>query len=99
MMDTVASVIFPLLLVVAVVLAMRGEDSRLRRRARRYRQLQLEGIEQLRRDPFPEEKAVAGGFLREPSGARAAGDDVLRQELHRAREHMTQSGKGAPCLP
>ena len=60
------------MLVIALVLALRQEDMRLRRRARRYRQLELEGIEQLRRDPFPEEMAVAGGFLREPDGAPAA---------------------------
>lgn len=75
-MEMVASVIFPLVLVVGVVLALRREDIRLRRRARRYRQLEHEGIEQLRRDPFPEDKAVEGGFLREPDGARTNGDDV-----------------------
>lgn len=96
-MDVIASAVFPLLLVVAVVLAMRGEDSRLRRRALRYRQLQLEGIEQLRRDPFPEEKAVGGAFLREPDGAPAAGDDILREELRRARQHMTKR-REATCL-
>jgi hypothetical protein len=98
MMDTIASVIFPLLVVAGLVLALKGEDLRLRRRARRYLQLELEGIEQLRRDPFPEDRAVAGGFLREPDGAPINGDDVLREELHRAREHMIRRGKGAQCL-
>jgi hypothetical protein len=98
MMETVAAAIFPLVLVVALVLALRGEDVRLRRRARRYRQLEFEGIEQLRRDPFPEDMAVDGGFLREPNGTRTEGNDVLREELRRAREHMTGRGKGAQCL-
>jgi hypothetical protein len=87
-MEALASIVFPLVLVVALVVALRREDVRLRRRARRYRQLEFEGIEQLRRDPFPEEKAVAGGFLREPDGAPAAADDILRDELRRARQHM-----------
>ena len=85
---------FPLALVAALVLALRQEDIKLRRRARRYRQLELEGIEQLRRDPFPEERAVAGGFLREPDGAAAAGDDILRDELRRARQHIGQEKGG-----
>ncbi len=97
-METAASVIFPLVLVVGVVLALRREDIRLRRRARRYRQLELEGIEQLRRDPFPEERAVVGGFLRDPDGRPIEADQVLRDELRRAREHMTRTGKGAECL-
>lgn len=98
MMETVASVIFPLLVVAGLVLALKGEDLRLRRRARHYLQLELEGIEQLRRDPFPEDGAVAGGFLREPDGGKTDGDDVLREELRRARKHMTRRGKGAECL-
>ena len=97
-MDAVASAVFPLVLVIALVLVLRGEDVRLRRRARRYRQLELEGIEQLRRDPFPEELAVAGGFLREPDGRPSEADQVLRDELRRARAHMARTGKGAECL-
>ena len=98
-METVALIAFPLVLALAMVLALKREDVRLRRRARRYRQLELEGIEQLRRnDPYPEERAVEGGFLREPNGTRANADDVLREELRRAREHMTRTGKGAECL-
>jgi hypothetical protein len=97
-METIAFVIFPLVIVVGLILALRGEDMRLRRRARRYRQLEHEGIEQLRRDPFPEDGAVAGGFLREPDGAPINGDEVLREELRRAREHMTRRGKEAQCL-
>jgi hypothetical protein len=97
-METAASIIFPLALAVALILGLRHEDIRLRRRARRYRQLELEGIEQLRRDPFPEQMTVEGGFLREPNGTRTEGNDVLREELRRAREHMTGRGKGAQCL-
>jgi hypothetical protein len=96
-MESIASSVFPLALVVALVFALRHEDIKLRRRARRYRQLELEGIEQLRRDPFPEEKAVAGGFLREPDGGPAAGDDILRAELRRARQHMAKR-REATCL-
>jgi hypothetical protein len=98
-MDAVGSVIFPPVLVIALVVALRREDIRLRRHARRYRQLEMEGIEQLRRgDPFPEERAVEGGFLREANGRPTKADDVLRDELRRARAHMTRSGKGAECL-
>ena len=96
-MESLASVVFPLLLVAALVVALRQEDIKLRRRARRYRQLELEGIGQLRRDPFPEEKAVAGGFLREPDGAPAAADEILRDELRRARQH-TAKRREATCL-
>ena len=96
-MENIASILFPLALVTALVLALRQDDIKLRRRARRYRQLELEGIEQLRKDPFPEERAVAGGFLREPHGGPAAGDDILRAELLRARRHMA-TRREATCL-
>ena len=96
-MESIASIVFPLALVAALVLSLRQEDIKLRGRARRYRQLELEGIEQLRRDPFPEERAVAGGFLREPDGAPAAGDDILREELRRVRRHMAKR-REATCL-
>jgi hypothetical protein len=101
-----------LLAVVAVLAwsAMR-EDARLRRTARQYRELELEGIEELRRsDPYPEHVAVDGGYLREPDGRAAAADAVLMDEMQRAREHTrrvharrsrTRSprrGKGAKCL-
>jgi hypothetical protein len=78
---------------------VRREDARLRARARRYRQLELEGIEELRRgDPYPEEPAVeGGGYLREPDGRRADSDRVLREELERARAH-TRRRRGAACL-
>jgi hypothetical protein len=98
-METVAFIAFPLVLALAMVVALKREDVRLRRQARRYRQLELEGIEELRRnDPYPEERAAQGGFLREPNGSRANADDVLREELRRAREHMSRKGKGAACL-
>jgi len=79
---------------------VRHEDTRLRRRGRRYRQLELEGIEELpRRDPYPEEPAVeGGGYLLEPDGRRADSDRVLREELERARDHTIRRGKGAACL-
>jgi hypothetical protein len=80
-----------LLVVVAVltVWLIRREDTRLRRKSQRYRELKLEGIEELRRgDPYPEEPPVhGGGWMREPDGRRANADRVLHDELERAREH------------
>jgi hypothetical protein len=109
--ELLALVVVPLLVVAAAAWAMRREDVRLRRRARRYRQLELEGIEELRRtDPYPEHAPVAGGFLREPDGRTADADRVLHDELERAREHTRRAhgrrsrtrslrrGKGASCL-
>jgi hypothetical protein len=100
-----------LLLVGAAAWAMMREDARLRGRARRYRQLELEGIEELRRtDPYPEHAPVRGAFLREPDGSPVDADSVLHEELERVREHTrrvsgrrsrTRSlrrGKGASCL-
>jgi hypothetical protein len=92
--------------------ALRREDAQLERRARRYRQLELEGIEELRQgDPYPEDPAVeGGGYLREPDGRPVDADRVLREELERARDYtrrlrMRRSrgrtlrrGKGAECL-
>jgi hypothetical protein len=112
MVELFAGVAVALLLVAVVVWAVTTEDARLRRRARRYRQLELEGIEELRRDdPFPEQGRVQGGFLREPNGRAADAERVLHEELERAREHTRQEsrrrsrsrslrrrGKGAECL-
>ena len=59
-------------IVAALAWGVTREDARLRRRARRYRELELEGIEELRRDdPYPEHAVVRGAFLREPDGRRA----------------------------
>ena len=90
---------------------LRREDIRLRRAAGRLRQLELEGIEELRAvDPYPEAAEVEGGFLREPDGERAEARTVLHEELDRARRHTralerkrsrsrgTRRGKGAGCL-
>jgi hypothetical protein len=94
--------VIPLAIAVIAWLAwsIRREGKRLRRRARRYRQLELEGIEELRRgDPYPEEPTVEyGGYLREPDGRRADSDQVLREELERARAHTIRRRKGAACL-
>jgi hypothetical protein len=89
----------------------RSEDRRLRRAARRYRELEYEGIEELRpRDPYPEELGVDGGYLREPDGRLADAERVLHEELERAREHTRRlhsnrsrgrslrRGKGSKCL-
>jgi hypothetical protein len=110
--EVLAAVVLALLLLGVAAWAMRREDSRLRRRARRYRQLELEGIEELRRDddPFPEQAPVEGAFLREPNGRPADTARVLHEELERVREHTrrvsgrrsrTRSrrrGKGTECL-
>ena len=108
----------PVAITVAVVAAavvfgvmLRRDDIRLRRAARRLRQLEHEGIEDLQgSDPFPEEAAVEGAFLREPDGERADTRNVLHVELDRARRHTrtlerkrsrsrgTRRGKGAACL-
>ena len=111
MTEVVVLVAAPLLLLTALVWTMRREDRRLRRRARRYRQLEFEGVEQLRRDdPYPESRIVAGAFLREPDGRAADADRVLHEELERAREHTRRAqrrrahararrrGKGPECL-
>jgi hypothetical protein len=98
-MEVLAAVIPPVVLVLALAWAVRREDAKLSRRARRYRQLEFEGIEQLRRDdPYPEEAAVPGAYLREPDGRAVDGDRVLRAELGRAREYTLKRGKGAQCL-
>jgi hypothetical protein len=92
--------------------AIGREDARLKRRARRYRQLEFEGIEELRRnDPYPEDTRVeGGGYLREPDGRRLDADRVLRDELERARDYTRRlrarrsrartlrRGRGAECL-
>lgn len=103
-------------LVVAAALAVwliRREDARLRRESQRYRELRLEGIEVLRRphrgDPYPEEPPVGGGWMREPDGRLADADQVLHEELERARRHTRvlrarsrrrsiTRAKGAECL-
>ena len=112
MLDVVAAVGFPLVLVAVLVWGMAREDARLRRRARRYRELELEGIEELPpyTDPYPEEAESPVGFLREPSGLAADPSRVLHDDLERAREHTRRQaaghlrtrslrrGKGAGCL-
>jgi hypothetical protein len=97
-------------LLVGLGIALRREDTRLRRISRRYRELELEGIEELRRgDPYPEER-VGGSWMREPDGSAADADRVLHEELERARRHTRRLGsarasrrsmtraKGAECL-
>jgi hypothetical protein len=96
-MEAAALILFPVVLLAAVAWAVTREDTRLRRRARRYRQLELEGIEELRRDdPYPEQAAVRGAYLREPDGSATDGDRVLHDELERIRDHTRR--KGAMCL-
>jgi hypothetical protein len=109
--------IFAGVLVVAAVLAVwliRREDVHLRRESQRYRELRLEGIEELRRpghgDPYPEEPSGGSRWMREPDGRVADADRVLYEELERARRHTRQArsarsrrrsvsrAKGTECL-
>jgi hypothetical protein len=104
------AVLVMLLAAVLSVFLIRREGARLRRRSRRYRELELEGIEELRAGDrmYPEEPIVDGGWMREPDGRPADADRVLREELERAREYTrrlriarsrpTRRGKGAECL-
>lgn len=101
-----------LLATVLAVLLIRREGAGLRRRSRRYRELELEGIEELRSADviYPEEPAVDSAWMREPDGRPADANRVLREELARAREHTRRvrsarsrtrpmwRGKGAECL-
>ena len=88
MIETIATAGMGLALVAALALVIRREDARLRRRARRYRQLEHEGIEEIvRDDPFPEQAVVEGGFLCEPSGRQADTQRVLKEELAGTRAH------------
>jgi hypothetical protein len=97
--DTVAAVLLPVVLLLALSWAVTKEDAKLRRRARRYRELELEGLDELRRnDPYPEAAIVRGAFLREPDGRAVDAERVLRDELHSAREYTLRRRKGAECL-
>ena len=112
MTGTIAAVAGPLLLIAAFVALARREDVRLTRRARRFRQLELEGIEAIpaATDPYPEAAAVNGAFLREPDGHAADTERIMREELGRLRGRTSQAhaarsrtrslrrGRGAACL-
>ena len=98
-MEAVVAILFPTVLVLALVRGVTREDAKLRRRARRYRELELEGIDELRRDdPYPEAAIVRGAFLREPDGRAVDAERVLREELRNAREYTLRRRKGAQCL-
>lgn len=98
-MEAVGAIAFATLLALALGWGVTREDARLRRRARRYRELELEGIEELRRgDPYPEEAAIRGAFLREPDGRETDADRVLHEELRRARDYTLRRGRRAGCL-
>jgi hypothetical protein len=107
----VAEIALVVVLIALLAAFTRSEDTRLRRAARRYRELEYEGIEELRpRDPYPEDMSIDGGFLREPDGRPADAERVLHEELERAREHTRRvyskrsrrrslrRGKGSECL-
>jgi hypothetical protein len=106
-----AEVAMIVVLIALLAAFARSEDTRLRRAARRYRELEYEGIEELRpRDPYPEDVSIDGGYLREPDGRPADAERVLHEELERAREHTRRvhikrsrrrslrRGKGSECL-
>jgi hypothetical protein len=98
-MEIVAAVVLVIVLLLALGWGVTREDSKLRRRARRYRELELEGIDELRRDdPYPEAAIVRGAFLREPDGRAVDAERVLREELRNAREYTLRRRKGAQCL-
>jgi hypothetical protein len=98
-MEAIAAGVFAVALALALAWAVSREDAKLRRRARRLRELELEGIDELRRDdPYPEQAAVRGAFLREPDGSAIDGERVLREELGRARDYTSRTGRGAACL-
>ena len=98
-METVAAIVLAVVLVLVMAWAVKREDATLRRRARRYRELEFEGLDELpREDPYPEEAVVRGGFLREPDGRAVDAERVLREELRRAREYTVKTRKGAECL-
>jgi hypothetical protein len=90
--ESVAIAVLALLGLVLAVWLIRREGTNLRRRSRRYRELELEGIEELRAGDtgdrmYPEAPAVGGAWMREPDGRAADADRVLHEELERAREH------------
>jgi hypothetical protein len=111
-LEGVAITALVLLMVGALaVWLIRREGVRLRRRSRHYRELELEGIEELRSHDvaYPEEPVVEGAWMREPDGRPADADRVLHEELERAREHTRRvrgtrsrrqitKGNGAECL-
>jgi hypothetical protein len=98
-LEAVVAILSPTVLVLALVRGVTREDAKLRRRARRYRELELEGIDELRRDdPYPEAAIVRGAFLREPDGRAVDAERVLREELRNAREYTLRRRKGAQCL-
>jgi hypothetical protein len=110
--EGVAIAVLALLGLVLAGWLIRREGMQLRRRSRRYRELELEGIEELRAGDrvYPEAPVVDDRWMREPDGRPADANRVLREELARAREHMRRvrlarsrsrairRGKGAECL-
>lgn len=88
-MTSLALGIATMLVVVGVMVAWAvREDRRLRRRAREYRELEFEGIEEMRRgDPYPEFGERDRSVI-EPDGTRADRRAVQRDELRRLRDHM-----------
>lgn len=94
-MGELTAIVVVVLLVVAVVVATRREDRALRRRARRTRELELEGIEQLpASDAYPEATYCDSRWLREPGGAPVDAQKVLHEELEHARAHTRRAHGG-----
>ena len=111
MIESIAAIAGLALIAAGFVLLMLREDAALRRRAHRVRQLELEGLDELRRrDAYTEEAWKSDGSLLDPDGSVADVDSVLRSELAQAREHTRvkaaqrsrmrslRGWKGAECL-
>lgn len=111
MIEAIAAIAVLVLIAACFVLLMLREDTALRRRAHRVRQLELEGLDELRRrDAYAEEAWRFDGSLLDPDGSLVDVDSVLRNELAQAREHTRVKAarrsrmrslrrwKGAECL-
>jgi hypothetical protein len=111
MIESIAAIAVPALIAACFVWLMRREDTALRRRAQRVRQLELEGLGELRgRDAYSEEAGTSAGSILDPDGSVADIETVLRNELAQAREHTRvkaarrprtrslRGWKGAECL-
>jgi hypothetical protein len=92
-MSLAASVVVMVVVVGALVTWAIREDRRLRAAARRYRELEFEGLGELPvADAYPE-FAEAGGGLVEPGGAEGDAAAVLRRELNDLRRAARPAGE------
>lgn len=93
MIESITAIAVPALIAACFVWLMRREDTALRRRAHRVRQLELEGLDELRgRDAFADVETVLRNELaqaREHTRVKAA---------RRPRTRSLRVWKGAECL-